>query len=98
MLVDGPIRSDLICLDRYRSEKTPAVASLIAKYGSKGWTIKKADETGINAFEMWCYRKILRKLYTEHKTNVWCLQKIGTNLQSPKQTAKGKLKYFGHIK
>ena len=70
----------------------------IAKYGSESWTIKKADERRINAFEMWCYRKILRKPYTEHKTNVWYLQKIDTNLQLMRQLAKGKLKYFGHIK
>ena len=34
----------------------------------------------------------------EHKTNVWYVQKIGTNLQLMRQLAKGKLKYFGHIK
>ena len=70
----------------------------ITRYGSESWTIKKADERRINAFEMWCYRKILRKPYMEHKTNVWYLQKIDTNLQLMRQLAKGKLNYFGHIK
>ena len=70
----------------------------IATYESESWTIKKADERRINAFEMWCYRKILRKPYAEHKTNVWYLQNIGTNLQLLKQIAKDKLIYFGHIK
>ena len=70
----------------------------IVTYGSESRTIKEADETRINAFEMWCYRKILRRPYTEHKTNAWCLQEIGTNLQLLKRIAKDKLKYFGHIK
>ena len=70
----------------------------IATYESESWTIKKADERRINAFDMWCYRKILRKPYTEHKTNVWYLQNIGTNLQLLKQIAEDKLIYFGPIK
>ena len=47
---------------------------------------------------MWCYRKILWKPYTEHKTNVWYLQNIGKNLQLLKPIAKDKLIYFVSIK
>ena len=62
----------------------------IATYESESWTIKKADERRINAFDMWCYRKILRKPYTEYKTNVWYPQNMGTNLQLLKQIAEDK--------
>ena len=70
----------------------------IATYEGESGAIKKADERRISAFDMWCYRKILRKPYTERKANVWYLQNIGTNLQLLKQIAEDKLIYFGHIK
>ena len=47
---------------------------------------------------MWCYRRLLRVSYREHRTNEWVLQKLGTERQLLKQVKKRKLRFFGHIK
>ena len=62
------------------STKTRLLQALIwpiAIYSCDAWTLKQADERRISIFEMWCYRRILRTPYTEHRTNDWVLQKIG---------------------
>ena len=51
----------------------------------------------INAFEMWCYRKLLRVSWTEKRTNKWILEKIGSDLILLKNIAERKMKFFGHI-
>ena len=50
----------------------------IATYGAETWILKRNDEKKIEAFEMWCYRRLLRVSYREHRTNEWVLQKLGT--------------------
>ena len=70
----------------------------IATYGAETWTLKRNDEKRIEAFEMWCYRRLLRVSYREHRTNEWILQKLGTERQLLKQVKKRKLRFFGHIK
>ena len=50
--------------------------------GSESWTMQKADERRADAFEMWCYRRVLRIPWTERKTNAWVflIDKIGNRL------------------
>jgi len=49
----------------------------VAIYGSEGWTLRYSkEEKYIEAFEMWCYRRLLRILWTQHKTNEWILCKL----------------------
>ena len=70
-----------------------------ATYGCEAWIINKRDSTKITAFEMKCYRKILRLSWTEKVSNEEVLRKIG--LKSPtllQNVKKLKLGYFGHIK
>ena len=70
-----------------------------AIYGCEAWTINKMEEKMINAFEMKCYRKILRIPWTAKETNSSVLQRIGVrpcNLLN--KIKKQKLQYFGHIK
>ena len=54
----------------------------IALYGSESWAVKKCDEKRIKAFELWCWRRVLRISWTEYKTNVWVRQKIGVPEQN----------------
>ena len=54
----------------------------IALYGSESWAVKKCDEKRITAFELWCWRRVLRISWTEYKTNVWVRQKIGVQEQN----------------
>ena len=71
----------------------------IAIYGCEAWTLNKTDCKKITAFEMKCYRKLLRIAWIEKASNEKVLNRIG--IKSPKllQTVKKlKLKYFGHIK
>ena len=73
--------------------KLPLLRALIwpiATYGSQSWTTKKADERRINAFEMWRYRKILRKPYTEKSqclvTPEYCHKSAIIETDSQRQT------------
>ena len=66
-------------------------------YGCESWTIKKAECSRINAFELWCWRRLLRVLWTGRKSNQSILKEI-----SPEYTLEGlmlklKLQYFGHL-
>ena len=71
----------------------------IATYGCEAWTLGKTILKGITAFEMKCYRKILKISWTEHRTN----KSIRDELKLEDQwlenfIKKQKLKYFGHLK
>ena len=66
-------------------------------YGCEGWTIKKAEHRRIDAFELWCWRRLLRVPWTARKSNQSILREI-----SPEYSLKGlmlklKLQYFGHL-
>ena len=55
-------------------------------YGCDNWTYSKAIDHKINAFEMWCYRRMLRISWTSHTTNIDVLQKIGVKETTMFQT------------
>ena len=64
-------------------------------YGCESWTIKKAEHQRINAFELWCWRRLLRVPWTARRSNQSILKEI-----SPGCTLEGlmlKLQYFGHL-
>lgn len=66
-------------------------------YGCESWTLKKAEETRINAFEMKCLRRVLRIPWTAKKTNEWALETAGLEKKLLKSVKKLKLAYYGHI-
>ena len=71
----------------------------IATYGCESWTINKTSERKINAFELKCYRTILRVPWTEKRTNNSILQELNIKEGWLLSTIiKRKLKYFGHVK
>ena len=74
-----------------------ATAFSVATYGSESWTIKKADQSRIDAFEMWSYRRVLRVSWKEKKTNIWVLEKVGSDLTLRKDISNRKMRFFGHI-
>ena len=69
----------------------------IACFGSEAWTIKAADEKRIQAFEMFCIRRLLRVSYMDRRTNSWCLNKLETERLLLETIKQRKLKYFGHV-
>ena len=74
-----------------------ATAFSIATYGCESWAMTKNDRKRVDAFEMWCYRRLLQVSWQDRKTNVWILNKIGTDLTIRRGIMERKLKYFGHI-
>ena len=69
----------------------------IAVYGCESWSMNKADQKRVDAFEMWCYRRILRISWTEMRSNVWILDQIGTSLMLRETIRRQKLRFFGHV-
>ena len=55
------------------------------------------DNKRVDAFELWCYRILLRVSWTERKTNKWVLEKIGSVVMLRKSMSESKMKFFGHI-
>ena len=69
----------------------------VVMYGCESWTIKKAERQRIDAFELWCWRRLLRVPWTARRSNQSVLKEI-----SPKYSLGGlmlqlKLQYFGHL-
>ena len=69
----------------------------VVMYGCESWTIKKAECQRIDAFELWCWRRLLRVPWTARRSNQSILKEInpGCSLEGP--MLKLKLQYFGHL-
>jgi len=68
----------------------------VATYGCESWTLRKNDETRLDAFKMKGLRKILRVAWTAKKTNEWVLNKAGVKKELLYTAKAKKLKYYGH--
>ena len=66
-------------------------------YGCESWTIKKADNQRINAFELWCWRRLLRVPWTSRRSNQSILKEISPGCSLEGLMLKLKLQYFGHL-
>ena len=66
-------------------------------YGCESWTIKKAERQRIDAFELWCWRRLLRVPWTARRYNQPILKKISSGCSLEGLMLKLKLQYFGHI-
>ena len=67
-----------------------------ATYGCESWTLRKNEETRLDAFEMKGLRRILRVLWTAKKTNEWVLNKAGVKRELLDTAKARKLAYYGH--
>ena len=65
--------------------------------GSESWTIKKAERRRIDAFEVWCWRRLLRVPWTARRSNQSILKEIGPEYSLEGLILKMKLQYFGHL-
>ena len=65
--------------------------------GCESWTIKKAQHRRIDAFELWCWRRLLRVPWTARRSNQSILKKIGPEYSLEGLMLKLKLQYFGHL-
>ena len=66
--------------------------------GCESWTIKKAERQRIDAFEMWCWRRLLRVPWTAQRSNWSILKEIGPEYSLEGLMLKLKLQYFGHLR
>ena len=69
----------------------------VVMYGCASWTIKKAEHRRIDAFELWCWRRLLRVPWTVRKSNQSILKEINPENSLEGLMLKLKLQYFGHL-
>ena len=69
----------------------------VVRYGCRSWTIKKAEHRRINAFELWCSRRLLRVPWTARRSNQSILKEISPEYSVEGLMLKLKLQYFGHL-
>ena len=66
-------------------------------YGCESWTVKKAERRRIGAFELWCWRRLLRVPWTAGRSNQSILKEISPGISLEGLMLKLKLQYFGHL-
>ena len=69
----------------------------VVMYGCESWTVKKAEPRRIDAFELWCWRRLLRVPWTARRSNQSILKGISPGISLEGMMLKLKLKYFGHL-
>ena len=104
LLLGRKVMSNLGCILKSRDITLPtnvhlveAMAFPVVKYGCENWTIKKAEHQRIDAFELWCWRRLLRVPWTLRKSNQSILQEISPEYSFEGLMLKLKLQYFGHL-
>ena len=89
--------------DKYHitlSTKVQLVKALVfpvVTYGCESWTIRKAEHRRIDAFELWCWRRLLRVPWTPRRSNQSILKEISPGCSLEEWMSKLKLQYFGHL-
>ena len=69
----------------------------VVMYGCVSWTVKKAERQRIDAFELWCWRRLLRVPWTARRSNKSILKEISPGISPEGMMLKLKLQYFGHL-
>ena len=69
----------------------------VVMYGCESWTVKKAERRRIDAFELWCWRRLLRVPWTSRRSNQSILKEISSGCSLEGLMLKLKLQYFGHL-
>ena len=70
----------------------------VVMYGCENWTVKKAECRRIDAFELWCWRRLLRVPWTARRSNQSILKEISPGCSMEGLMLKLKLQYFGHLR
>ena len=95
---------NLDCLLKSRDITLPTKVRLVkamvfpvVTYGCESWTVKKAERQRIDAFELWCWRRLLRVPWTGRRSNQFFLKEISPGCSLEGLMLKLKLQYFGHL-
>ena len=94
--LDSIIKSqDITLLTKVHIVK--AMVFPVVMYGGNSWTMKKVEDQRIDAFELWCWRRLLRVPWTARRSNQSILKEIGPEYSLEGLMLKLKLQYFGHL-
>ena len=74
-----------------------AMVFLVVMYGCESWTVKKAEDQRIDAFELWCWRRLLRVPWTARRSHQSILKETSPGCSLEGLMLKLKLQYFGHL-
>ena len=81
----------------YKGPSSQSYGFSIVMYGCESWTIKKAECQRLDAFELWCWRRLLRLPWTARRSNQSILKEISPEYSLEGLMFKLKLQYFGHL-
>ena len=94
--LDGMLKSRDITLPT-KAHLVKAMVFPVVMYGCESWTIKKAERQRIDAFELWCWRRLLRVPWTARRSSQSILKEISPDYSLEGLMLKLKLQYFGHL-
>ena len=94
--LDGILKSRNITLPT-KVRLVEVMVSPVVLYGCESWTVKKAECQRIDAFKLWCWRRLLRVPWTERRSNQSILKEISPGISLEGKMQKLKLQYFGHL-
>ena len=104
LLFGGKVMTNLDSILKSRDVILPTKVCLVkvivfpvVMYECECWTIKKAEHRGIDAFELWCWRRLLRVPWTVKRSNQSILKEISPEYPLERLMQKLKLQYFGHL-
>ena len=86
-----------VCLVKAKVHLVKAMVLPVLMYGCESWTIKKAEHQRTDAFELWCWRRLLRVPWTARRSNQSILKEISPECSLEGLMLKLKLQYFGHL-
>ena len=104
LLFGGKVMTNLDSILNIRDISLPTKVHLVkamvfpvVMYGCESWTVKKAENQRIDAFELWCWRRLLRVPWTARRSNQYILKEISPVYSLEGMMLKLKLQYFGHL-
>ena len=104
LLLGRKVMSNLDSIFKSRDITLPTKVCLVkamvfpvVTYGCESWTVKKAECRRIDAFELWCWRRLLRVPRTARRSNQSVLKEISSGISLEGMMLKLKLQYFGHL-
>ena len=89
-----------MCFSTLKKTKVRLVKAMVfpvVMYGCESWTVKKAEHRRIDAFELWCWRRLLKVPWTARRSNQSILKEINPGISLKGMMLKLKLQYFGHL-
>ena len=104
LLLERKVMTNLYSILKSSDITLPAKVRLVkamgfplVMYGCENWTVKKAERRRIDAFELWCWRRLLRVPWTARRSNQSILKEINPGISLEGMMLKLKLQYFGHL-